>query len=447
MALDPKLYNAGGGVIDPYRSTFDTSPNAGNKTDIRADGSYLKINNNNTPVTFLNGQQQNAGGGTINPYNVTASSAPIIQAETNTTNTINGLTATAPGFDTTDLDRAYKSQQQLIKDRQAQLDAEYKDDIAGLNAQFNETRAKAEDGQMRETATTNVALQRIGGYLGTQMSAVGALNNLQSAHRSEITTLEAKRAAALQAARTAKNADDFKLAQALADSVKGLDEEIYKRKNNFFDQALKLTQEQRQQDQDKMSAATSQENARLSAINQLRDDARSSLSTIISQFGGIDTRNMDKETMSYVSELASLAGIPIGSIQGPTLSQQNQVSVAKQREVSNSIARAGLSIRQKSFNLQQQISGSEAKAQGLPRSLVGRTEQQVSQDLSSRTVPEWWIESQYPNGLANGQTKEIQTKWNTFRTEVIKTSSLIDFGGMGNFSSFNDTGDQPAITD
>lgn len=48
--LDPKIYNSGGGVKNPY-ATVNQGPNAGNKTDVRADGSYTL----RTPATPVSG--------------------------------------------------------------------------------------------------------------------------------------------------------------------------------------------------------------------------------------------------------------------------------------------------------------------------------------------------------------------------------------------------------
>lgn len=73
--LDPKIYNAGGGVKNPY-ATVNQGPNAGNKTDVRADGSYT-LRNPSAPVS----------GGTPTPTPGTPTPGATVQGSGRTTYT------------------------------------------------------------------------------------------------------------------------------------------------------------------------------------------------------------------------------------------------------------------------------------------------------------------------------------------------------------------------
>ena len=321
---------------------------------------------------------------------ITSTSTPVVNQENTTAQTVDGLTNPTPNNDTSGLSAAYQKVQDSIQAQRDNLNAQLTGQEASINSQFDAEKAADIKAQTSETATTNVALQRVGGYLGTQISAVGALNNLTATHQAEIATLEAKRAQALQEARDAKNSKDMELAQQLADSVKGYDQEINSRRNTYFDQVTSLNNQIRQQQQAQTAAQTAQANQQ----NQLRDDARSSLSTIINSFGGIDVSSLDPASKSYIQQLADTAGIPLDTIQGPTLAQKSQQNTQHQQQISNAIAQAHLALSQKSFNLSNTLSPGEVKTAGLPVSLIGKSEQQVAQDFQSKVPPDWFMEYQ-----------------------------------------------------
>jgi len=181
---------------------------------------------------------------TTNTKNIVSSSDNVVQDERNTTSLIKGLNIPDPNIETTK--KASEDYMKLIDDQLTKLEERRKAEIEGINASFDATKVKTEDAQNREKGTTNVALMRAGGYLGTQISGVGVLNNLAQTHRQEITALEAKRAAAIREANNAIDDKSFELARKKAEEVKNLDKEINDRRNKFFDQSIKLSEEIRQ---------------------------------------------------------------------------------------------------------------------------------------------------------------------------------------------------------
>jgi len=120
-----------------------------------------------------------------------------------------------------------------------------------INEQFDILSRQQEEEQYKEVGTTTSTLARIGGFLGQSASSQGAMLNLAQSHRNEETVLEAKRSSALQAANNAITDKQFELARSKVTEAKELNNEIEKRRNNFFDQTMDIVQENRQQNQEK----------------------------------------------------------------------------------------------------------------------------------------------------------------------------------------------------
>ncbi len=177
---------------------------------------------------------------------IVSSSDPVVNEEKNITNTVNGLSV--PSLSTQSAQAASDSYLNLIDEQQKALELRRQAQIEGINKQFEDAKVSTEDAQNRETGTTNVALQRVGGYLGTQISGVGVLNNLATTHRAEIASLEAKKAAAIQAANSAIDDKQFGFASMKAQEIKSIEADINDRRNKFFDQSLDLIKEQRAQE-------------------------------------------------------------------------------------------------------------------------------------------------------------------------------------------------------
>ena len=185
---------------------------------------------------------------------VVSSSTPVVADENATKNNVAGLSVPDPNEEAAR--KASEDYMKLLEQQQAELERQRQQDLTGIGAQFDEYGRQLTGEQNKERATTSVALQRIGGYLGGSASSVGALNNLAQTHRQEVAALQAKKTAAIQAANNAINSKRFDIAKAMAQEAKDLAASIADRRDKFFTQSLQLTQEKRQQDEQKYKRDT-----------------------------------------------------------------------------------------------------------------------------------------------------------------------------------------------
>lgn len=108
---------------------------------------------------------------------------------------------------------------------------------ATINTSYDEQTNKLADAQNRENGSTGAQVARLGGYLGNSGSGMGVMANLEATHRTELASLEAKRQAALQAAREGYADKSFAITQARLAEAKGYEQEAYNRQQKFFDQS------------------------------------------------------------------------------------------------------------------------------------------------------------------------------------------------------------------
>ncbi len=348
---------------------------------------------------------------------VVSSSDEVVQEEKSILDEINEA---KNAVDTSDLEKSSQNILDILEQERRAAEAAGAAQVGGINARFQEAKRSTEKAQEREKGTFRVTLARIGGFLGPSASALGALQNLASDHRAEINALRAKRDAAISAARAAVSAKTLQIARLKAQEVKSLEKEIEDRRNDFFDNALSIIKERRQQ----------QENAR-QAMEKFRDDARQSLNSIITNFGGIDIASLDPATVEQLFELADVAEMPIELLTGRTVKQQ-------QNQISNAISAANLSIRQDAFNLSlmkfsesEKLSALDAQRLGLPRGLVGVSENAVEKQLQSPDVPSWYLEMLEDRDQEPENQEALDASWSGFRNEILKSNPLIDFGGVG----------------
>lgn len=356
---------------------------------------------------------------------VVADSSKVINDENNIKNDIKNLsTSTEPQAAAKE---ASSNILKLLDEENKRLEQQRKTEVEDIERRAGEAKVATEKAQEREKGTFRVTLARIGGFLGPSASAVGALTNLATEHRSELAALEGKKNAAIQAANSAINDKQFDIARLKADEIKSFEQEIEDRRNTFFDQSLKVIKERRQQ----------QENAQ-QAMEKFRDDARTSLNNIITNFGGVDIDALDDATREQLLELADVAEMPIGLLTTPTLKEKGQEATQRQREISNAVALANLQLRQDSLNLSltkfaesEKLSPLDAQRLGLPRSLVGMSENQIEEQLKSDEIPGWFVELQESKTTETLTKEAIIAKWDAFRNEILKSNPINYYGGIG----------------
>lgn len=181
---------------------------------------------------------------------IVSSSAPQVTADNALKTTVANAAAGLPEAAKPDNTQAISTSQAVLKqidDQIAAMEARRSQEIAGINAGFDVARTNTEKAQTKETGATSVGIARMGGYLGGSGSGTGVMLNLAQSHRDEMVALEAKRQDAIRQANIAIDDKQFQLAQAKVAEAKSLEETIYSRNKDFWNQQLQLQQENRAQ--------------------------------------------------------------------------------------------------------------------------------------------------------------------------------------------------------
>lgn len=227
---------------------------------------------------------------------IVGSSDSAVQNERDTVASVAGLNV--PSVNTESAKKASEDYIKTIEDRATELEKRRQEEVASIEEGFAAQKKSTEGAQERETGTTNVALQRVGGYLGTQISGVAVLTRLAQTHRSELAALESKKFSAIQEANNAVSDKQFELAKLKAQEAKDLDKTINERRNKFFDDTMKVIQEQRMEEQ-------AQETKRQNKFNNSLDVAERSAAVIVE-----DIQNMTpQESQAYIIGAAKDLGI------------------------------------------------------------------------------------------------------------------------------------------
>lgn len=179
---------------------------------------------------------------TATPSTVFSSSSKVIGEENKSIQDVNALTT-----DNVAVTNAHNEYLANLKAENDALEARRVAEEASINASFDTKKTQAQDAQTKEKGTFSSTLARIGGYLGNSASATGALVNLNQAHQFQLNDLESKRQAALSEARNAITEKQFAIARLKAQEAKDYVKAIADNKQQFFDNSLKVLNEQRQQ--------------------------------------------------------------------------------------------------------------------------------------------------------------------------------------------------------
>jgi len=135
-----------------------------------------------------------------------------------------------------------------LDDYAAKLALRRREEIKGINEGFGVAKTQLEEGQKKETGSTTVGIARTGGYLGGSASGTGVMLNLAQSHRNEVVSLEAKRQNAILEANKAYDDKDFAVARERVKEAKDIEQQIYNRNQDFWNNQLKLQTESRAQD-------------------------------------------------------------------------------------------------------------------------------------------------------------------------------------------------------
>ena len=115
------------------------------------------------------------------------------------------------------------------------LDSNFDSGNSSINGTYDSTESALKDTQAQETGSTSAQVARAGGYLGYSGSGAGVLQNLVVKHQTELNDLEAKRQAALQAAREGYATQSYQIAQDRLTEANNYEKEANAAKQKFFD--------------------------------------------------------------------------------------------------------------------------------------------------------------------------------------------------------------------
>lgn len=228
------------GVAQPYTTkqvgsnyeVYQGANRLGTGTKEYAD-SYL-TRNKAAEVTAKTG----TGTPAATPY--VSDSSSIVAGEHDTMNGLNSLFG-----QTSDVKNLLQQSQSSIAEITGYQDALAQrriDEEASIRKDYAQQTADTQGAQESESGSTNTAITtKLGGYLGSSGSAVGVMNNLAASHRTELLKLDSARDKAIQEARNAITDKEFAVARMKSDEIKSLTNTIYQRQQDFFDNALKLS--------------------------------------------------------------------------------------------------------------------------------------------------------------------------------------------------------------
>lgn len=267
-----------GGNLKNY-STFSSSYTPVSSGGSSGSGSSSKIDVITDPVTGNSySRDTSVAGSTYAPYTkeaatakkasvlggnigsstagagVVSSSDPVSTKEKQTKLTVKGLsvpsTAEAQARKaSSDYMKTLDDYSKYLQERVEKRTKSIEDDYAGQSSDLK-------DKQAREYGSFNADLTRVGGYLGTQISGVGALQNLAKTHSAQMGALEVKKQSAIQEAEDAINDKLFAVAESKAKEAKDIAKTINDMRQQFFSNSLALIQEQRQQEEHEWTMQT-----------------------------------------------------------------------------------------------------------------------------------------------------------------------------------------------
>ena len=133
--------------------------------------------------------------------------------------------------------KVVEDQLALLEKRQADLDKRRTEDIARIEKQFEATEGEQKIAQEEALAKAE-GRTRIGGVI-THME-VQDIQNLQRKFRLENIALEGQKATALQTATRAYEDQNFELAETSLRSARQAEEDITKKKQQYFDNVIKM---------------------------------------------------------------------------------------------------------------------------------------------------------------------------------------------------------------
>lgn len=248
--------------------------------------SYYKYDN--TPVNAAT-QTENANGSTASTLGgstLGGQSNPFISSSDSVQNAEKGITDSVSGLNGNNSSLTAASQNYLatLKAENDQLSQQMLAQDAGINSDYDQQAKDLATKQANETGVMNVTTQREGGYLGQGASQVGALQQLNLTHQSEMGDLESKRQSAISAANNAIQDKQFAIADSAAKEAKDIEATMYSRQQDYIKNQLSIQQ------------------AALSETSQAQTAADDDL-TKLATFSGSDISKVPQATLDSIDKV------------------------------------------------------------------------------------------------------------------------------------------------
>lgn len=295
------------------------------------------------------------------------------------------------------------------------------DEQASLKASGDSDKTALIDKQNKETGAASASIARMGGYLGNSGSGTGVLLNLESGHRAELMEFDAKRQAALLAAKSAYDTKDFAVASKKFDEVQQIEKDALAAKQKFAETVKK-------------------QNDQIDIYNTIAD-GMTDPQKIYEKLGGkvsIDdihnfldkskpATNADAKFKFTNEDMALLMGA--GFTKSDTEALQSYVEehgydekvratmTPKERKIADSIYYP----KPATGGVGGSLTIGDAKALGVPTSLVGRSQAQVIADVQNENPPNWYKEyvvSQWADPHAEVNPEGLKKLWQPFRAKI-----------------------------
>lgn len=398
------------GQGNPYTVDVPTGSVTPVPTPVTTTNAAVNLNNlNNTGINTTA-----AGTGSV-----IGTSAPVVAQENNTIKDLQNLVTN----DTTANAKAHQDYLDMIKTQTDALEARRTNEINNINNSFDSTKTQLKDTQAHEVGTFSATLQRIGGYLGDSASASGAMINLNQKHTYEINDLEAKRQAALQAAKTAVDDKEFQLAQAKVQEAKDYAKQIQDSKQTYFDNAIKIMNTQSSQAAAANTATKNKLDTLSTAViphlvdqlNTTTDPkAKEALIQTYADNYGFDTNTINSLVNNYKQEQIKASPEVVKEYEfykNQTGYSGSILDYQRVKALATKITEPGKS---------DVITQSDISTYGLPKEAAGMPKTNFAYSLTLDKMPDWF--TGYINNYAKDQgwrlpltKQEIQDQWTVLK--------------------------------
>lgn len=317
---------------------------------------------------------------------------------------------TDPGYDSSSyrnsisaLSRELAAQRTALAARQAKAEA-------NINSDYNIAKLGMEKTQEKDYAGRATSLVTSGGgFLGATQSQEGVLQNLKGTFEAEKNALLSKKEEALLASQTAYEDKDFALSTQMLQLAKDAEKEIYNRTQDYNNNLLKISSENRAQTEFDYGIADKKIQGYVNMSDQdfAKVDQNEIANLDKNYFPGYTAykRNTEK-TSNEIERISKIINI------------KNDVP-AGQKFTINGVTYVGTKAPTGGYKISDPIPQFIADQIGIPQ-LAGQSQSDIIWSLDLGSPPLWYMQyykNSNPTGweVAKDRPDIIKNEWDTFR--------------------------------